>query len=252
VTVPNPSRRALPDLAARRTLAYARLSISPAAIRSAPPISSQLRMAARNLRLRNLPASPYYYLKCSAAPEAQKIVEVYYSMPKNQRDLVPIEAYCVAVNVDTLLVLDLITRACAAISRQSSTIIAAINHPAVVEKTVEIALTDDGIKDRMILHKATGFLPSPSGPRTTVNVAANASATSAPQIAVIAPPPEQTIRRLVDRFNDARNSNNVITQAPVQDALPVADIASDILLSITRPLDPLAVSLSSDDDEEEE
>jgi hypothetical protein len=88
----------------------------------------------------------------------------------------------------------------------------------VVEKSVEMALTDGGIEDRMLLGKATGFLPTPKGSRTIVNVEANANAQSNPQVLVAAPPPEQTIRRLVDRLNEARGLPPVA--AP---ALPAAD-----------------------------
>jgi hypothetical protein len=49
-------------------------------------------------------------------------------------------------------------------------IIAAASHPLVVEKTVERALTDKGIGDRMALHKATGFLPTPKGSQTIFSI----------------------------------------------------------------------------------
>jgi len=73
-----------------------------------------------------------------------------------------------------------------------------------------MALTDEGHEDRATLHKATGFLPSPKGAQTNIQVVQHASATANAQAAsVAAPPPEQTIRRLVDRFNDARQIQSV-------------------------------------------
>lgn len=212
----------------RRNIAYEKLGITDrAAIRALPPISSQLRMASARLRKRNLPASPYYYLKCSEAPEARKIVDLYYSLPKNQRDLIPIEGYCLAAGISTQLILELVTRTCATVSRQTSALIAAASHPAVVDKTVEMALTDDGIEDRQTLHKAVGFLPTPKGAQIAVNVAANAAAhanAAAQTLIVAAPPPEATIRRLSDRFNEARlvaGASPIIAVEPVA-ALPEA------------------------------
>ena len=189
---------------ARRKAAFEKLQITPEKMRLQPPITSQLRMLAKRMKRRNLPASPLYYLKASASDAARKILDLYYSLPRDQRNLVPLEGYALAACELSTHVLDIITQSVAMFSRQQSAIIAAANHPSVVDKTVEMALTDEGIEDRNVLHKAMGFLPSPRGPSTIVNVAANASAKaeSSPQIAVVAPPPEQTIRRLVDRFNE--------------------------------------------------
>jgi hypothetical protein len=106
-----------------------------------------------------------------------------------------------------------------------------VNHPRVVEKSVEMALTDEGIEDRTLLAKATGFLPTPKGSRTTVNVAANANAQSAanPQVLVAAPPPENTIRRLVDRLNEARGLPPVVVSAlPAVDAPRVIEIDAEL------------------------
>lgn len=211
-------------LTMRRNIAYEKLGIDRTLVRTLPPISSQLHMVAKKLRRRNLPASPFYYLKCAPGEQARRIVDLYYSLPKNQRDLPPIEAYCLAVGADSTEILELITRTVAKITRQTSAILAAVNHPAIVEKTVEMALTDDGIEDRRDLHKATGFLPTPRGSQTTVNVAANANAQASSPIAVLAPPPEQTIRRAVDRFNDAR----LLPSAPPPSILEQFPRASEV------------------------
>ena len=192
-----------PASRARREAAYRAIDVDPALVRLQPHITSQLRMLSRKLHRRNLPSSPYYYLKFAPGEIARKIVALYYSLPRDQRDMLPIEAYCIAVGERSTEVFEIITRAVAAISRQTSAIIAASAHPAVVDKTVEMALTDEGIEDRNTLHKAVGFLPTPKGSQTTVNVAANASAT-AQSATVLAPPPEHTVRTLVDLFNEAR------------------------------------------------
>jgi hypothetical protein len=81
--------------------------------------------------------------------------------------------------------------------------IAALAHPRVVEKTIERALTDEGIADRMALHKAMGFLPTPKGSQTIISIMQSAQANTAVQT-VAAPPPEDTIRRLANRLNEAR------------------------------------------------
>lgn len=215
----------------RFAAALARLGVTREKLQLAAPISSQLQMAAKKLRRRGLPTSPYYYLKCSTHLDARKIVGLYYSLPANQRTLVPIEAYCLAADVDPTSLLDLIARTCATITRQTSALIAAVNQPKVVEKTVEMALTDEGVTDRLTLHRATGFLPTPRGAQTTVNVAASASA-SAPTL-VAAPAPEQITRVLADKLNELRG----LPPAPAQ-----------VITMPTPDREPLAIEAESDDD----
>src|SRR5258708_4009586 len=97
-----------------------------------------------------------HYLHSSDSPDAAAVLECYHSLPKVFRELLPIEAFCIAANVSPMRILEAITAACVRLGAQASTLIAAVNHPRVVEKTVEMALTDDGIEDRATLHKATG------------------------------------------------------------------------------------------------
>jgi hypothetical protein len=83
----------------------------------------------------------------------------------------------------------------------------------VVEKTIEMALTDGGTVDRNTLHRATGFTPLPKGSTTIVNVQQNAQG----QIpSVPAPRPENTIRRLAARFDEA---SQTLPAPPMNDAV---------------------------------
>jgi hypothetical protein len=91
--------------------------------------------------------------------------------------------------------------------------LAALWHPRVVEKTIEMALTDEGIADRNALHRATGFTPLPKGSTTIVNVQQNAQG-HVPGTCVHVPRPEDTIRRLAMAFNEARQTQ---TAPPVRD-----------------------------------
>lgn len=214
--------------------AYDYLGISAIAVSLAPQITPQLRMIAKTIRRDDHPnqrptwktkelatteppaprALPYgpgadlvtswpHYLASSESADAKKLLLVLYSVPAAHRRSLPIEAYCVAAGVSPLTILGILTGEVVRLGAQASTIIAAVNHPRVVQKSVDMALTDEGIDDRTLLAKATGFLPSPKGSQINIHNAPTASATAlaAP---VIAPPPEQTIRRAVDRFNDAR------------------------------------------------
>lgn len=149
--------------------------------------------------------TPWYFLRCSDAPEAQKVLEEYYNekLTKGQRGVLPIEAFCLAAKVSPLRILEIIGGTAVRLSAQESMMISALNHPRVVEKTVKMALTDEGTYDRNVLHRAIGFLPMPRTAQTTINIAQNANATAAAHVSA-APRPEQTIRTLSNRFNEAR------------------------------------------------
>jgi hypothetical protein len=231
----------LPPLTGRRLQAYKTLGVEPEVLKILPPISSQVRMLCSKLKKRNLPATPYYYLKFSDSLEAKAVVELYYSLAKHTRDLVPLEAYCLAANVSTRRLFEVLMQACASVSQLASNITATINHPAVVEKTVEMALTDEGYKDRVVLHRATGFLPAPKGAQTNITIAQNATASATAQSASVpAPPPEQTIRRAVNRFNER-----------TQPALPAS--TETIRLLEVMPHEELeAVVVDSEDDSDRE
>jgi hypothetical protein len=82
---------------------------------------------------------------------------------------------------------------------------AAIALPSIVLRSVESALSDEGIADRKMLFQHSGFLPTAKTAQTVLSVTQNVqAAVSAETPVVIAPSPERTIRRLADAFNEAR------------------------------------------------
>ena len=216
-----------------------------------PIITPQLRKLARDLQRLGeesvpknwsktvkamLVGTPIYYLKASDSPDARLVLDAYYSISGNHRKVLPLEAFCLAAGVPTSRIFEIIVGTAVRLGARTSTVIAAVSHPAVVRKTIEMALTDAGLGDRNTLHKAVGFLPAAKGAQTNITIAQNASAqatggsASAAAIAgrghgLAAPPPEQTIRRLVDRFNDAR----LLPAAPAAPALESHETLPDVV-----------------------
>lgn len=228
---------------AARDAAYASLGISPDDILIVvTPQLGQLR-ALLTRRAKALPArtkfptSPYYYLAASGDADARKVLGAYYSLDRSARRWLPIEAYCVAARVSPLHILEVIIATAERISRQISAMIAVVTHPQLVDKSVEMALTDDGIEDRMAMHKAVGFTPSPRGAQTIINVQASAAANAAARVAEL-PPAETTIREMADTFNQSRG------------ALPSADVAPDSLPACVT--DAVLVEDGADDDSDED
>jgi hypothetical protein len=150
----------------KRELAYQRLGINPKDVQCVPFFATDLRRIARIVRgvdKDSPPTAPVRaldFLECSEDPEARKVLEVYRSIPESYRRLLRPEDFCHAAGVSPWRVLECITVVGVRQAAQGSAILAAVLHPSVVEKTVERALQDDGTRERMILHKAVGFLPS--------------------------------------------------------------------------------------------
>lgn len=231
----------------RRLSAYRALGLRVEDVRAAPQITPQLRAISAVLRREDQPRvttrvfgdgddlpvtettthtpprgpgadvarSWPWYLETCEDPSARKVLESYYSTLKSYRSVLPIEAFCVAAGVSPFRILELLTGALVRVGATASTIVAAVNHPRVVQKTVDMALTDDGHDDRSDLHKAVGFLPTAKGSQTTIQVVQNASA-AAPAHAT-PPSPEATIRKLVGRFNN--DSRTPLPALPVQTEL---------------------------------
>jgi len=210
------------SVAELRARAYEQLDLKPERTREVPRITDEVRKILTGIRNANptAPSDYIYYLRATDAKEARVFLDVYDSIPRIYARTLPIEAFCVAANISPLRIIEILVSTCVRLNTQAAAIIAASNHPRVVDKTVEMALTDDGIEDRNVLHKAVGFLPTPKSAQTTINVQQNATAqaSAAPQIAVVAaPPPEQTIRKLADRFNE-RRALPPTTAVPMPDA----------------------------------
>jgi hypothetical protein len=101
------------------------------------------------------------FLEASEDPEARKVLKPYLSVPESYRRLLPPEAFCQVAGVSPFVVLEAITVAAVRRGVMASAIVAAVNHPRVVLKTIEVALRDDGIKERAMLHKSMGLWSTP-------------------------------------------------------------------------------------------
>jgi hypothetical protein len=144
----------------KRALAYRLLGINPNDVQRIPYFETQMRKIARASNT----SCALALLAESNDPSAIKVQSAYLTIPQSYRRLLPAEAYCHSAGISPWVLLEAITVAAVRRGVMASAIVAAINQPRVVQKTVEMALTDDGIRDRMALHKATGFLV----PRYTV------------------------------------------------------------------------------------
>jgi hypothetical protein len=203
--IPAEDRDRLGQTSYKRALAYQHLGIRPQDVERVPFLWPNLRGIAHRLnrgRTKDAPlVCPLDLLQWSEDPEACKVLQKYRSVPQSYRRLLPAEAYCRAAGVSPLHVLEVVTGVAVRLGTQTSAILAAVWHPHVVKKTIEMALTDEGIADRNALHRATAFTPLPKGSTTIVNVQQNAQG-QLPVTCVPTPRIEDTIRILTARFNE--------------------------------------------------
>jgi hypothetical protein len=157
--------RANGQTAYKRQLAYEHLGIDPKDVKCAPFFRKQLRRIAHcvnygvnSTALTLLPLRPLEYLRYSEDPEARKVSDAYLSVPETYRRLLPPEAFCHAAGVSPWRALEIITGVAVRQGAWASAVLAAIAHPRLVERTIERALQDGGVREVMMLHKAVGFL----------------------------------------------------------------------------------------------
>ena len=153
------------------------------------------------------------YIKYNDSSEAKRFLKAYdaENLTDEDRDCLPMEAYCIKAGITTNRLLEMVLGSFVNMNAQLSTITAMVDHPQVVERTVKFAKTLAGAKHAEMLYRATGFLPSPRGAQTIVNVNQNAALVSKASTAQL-PPMDTMIRSISDRFNEKLIEGNVQTE----------------------------------------
>lgn len=187
-------------------------------------------------------------LRSSDSEDARKFFAVYDSptLRASDRRNLPLEALALASGVPTPRLLAVIVEAATREGTDQSRMIVGLNAPAVMQATVDGAIAggEEGPKYAAMFHKISGAMPSPKGSTTIINTSASAQAASQSSAqAVSAPPPEQTIRRLVDRFNDRTPALPAATSPPVLvEVNPHEELGEPDILAPEREPSPIPVS----------
>lgn len=194
--------------------AYKSLGVSPADVAALHQITPLLRevilvhrkatrisSSANDVKIRQ---DPYTFLRASDDPAAIAVLDAHLKVPTRQRYNLPIEAYCLAAKVDTFKIFGIIVGIISQLMGTAEVLRIAVNRNSMVQKTIDRAMDDerpDALEHMEMFHKASGFLPTPHGTNISVsqnNQGGNAIAAAA----TVLEPPEQTIRRANDRFNE--------------------------------------------------
>jgi len=153
----------------KRFLAFQHLGIRPQDVEIVPLFGVQLRDLARCISRERpkgkgtqpgSPIGPFSYLEHSSDPDARKVLAAYESVPQSYRRLLPLEAFCQAAAVSPKRVLQMIAAVVVEEGGRLTAVRAAVRQARVLDKTFEKALQDDGWRERLMVHKATGAVPT--------------------------------------------------------------------------------------------
>ena len=97
-----------------------------------------------------------------------KMIEVYDGLSPRDKSRAKITDLCGAGGLSFAELLGEVAAISFTQSADLSTLIAAVNHPKVVQATVKHAMKFEGDKDREMLHKHANFIPTPKGSNTIV------------------------------------------------------------------------------------
>jgi hypothetical protein len=229
---------------ALRAEAYDFLGIAPNDIATCTKITPQLALVGGKDRAIEL-------LRSSPHSAARRFIQCYddVRVPPSFRRILPIEAFCLAAGFSPDQLVLALQSAMRELSQFEAAATAALVHPEIVQRSSELAL-EGSVEHTTLNMKHMGFLPLPKGSQVQVNVNANATANSASQ-AIAAPSPENTIRRLVNRFNTAVASPTLPAAEPKQ--LPDATPRDEFLMrSEPQAAVPVDAEYESDSDSDDE
>jgi len=158
----NPTRRlVMPNSRNSRAEAWRRLGIEDPSVLNTLPRVTRILASAKQSLPRVLLA-----LRASADPDARAFVRKYDSVsPSDRRYRIGSnwDAIAVAAGVDPRRLLEVAVSSLCRAGENVGPIVAAASHPRITHKTVQMALTDKGRRERKMLLSATGFLRTPKG-----------------------------------------------------------------------------------------
>lgn len=117
-------------------------------------------------------------LAVNIEPALACVVDAYHNFTMPLQKYVSLDDLCAFHKVDPIHFLSVVAEAAAKYGNNSSILIAALHLPEVVKKSVDMAMTDEGISDRKMLFQHSNFIPSPGGVVVNNNNTANAAASA--------------------------------------------------------------------------
>jgi hypothetical protein len=141
----------------RKQAALDRLKVSPEQLAKASDITSVLKDIPKGRLL------AFEAMRFSDNPTIKSFLARYDRIPEGDRNYIPIEAVCIAANVEPAYLLGELLLAMRQHSVTRVKMIGIARHPEVMNKTIKEALTSKGVRDREHVHTMMGALPQKAG-----------------------------------------------------------------------------------------
>ncbi len=165
------------------------LTVSRKAPPEEPPVKiaipkSRLALVFRELAIDGIRTWSNVWVFCQVAADSgdqdcAAVMDCFRKLKKKERKKITPEAACSLVGVDPEEFAASIFREYLRYSDQAANLIAAAGLPGVVRKSVQVAKTKDGHRDRRLQMEHSGFLPQRNGGGIHVNASASAENKSA-------------------------------------------------------------------------
>ena len=108
-------------------------------------------------------------LTFSSDPAARCLLELWERHSIESQLKIPFEAFCLAAKVDIHRMVGILVTSTREITKMKSAMKTMLAHPDIVDSTVRKAKRLDGTKEKEMIHKAVGWLPSPKGSSINLN-----------------------------------------------------------------------------------
>lgn len=101
-------------------------------------------------------------------PELAVVLEDWESLSTSGKLRSCIEDLCSARNIDPWHFFSVVNEAAMKFRENATLMIASMNAPGLLEKSVEYGMQKDGFKDRQAVLQSAGVFPSPQGTRISI------------------------------------------------------------------------------------
>jgi hypothetical protein len=115
-------------------------------------------------------------------PDLQKIVEDWEGLTLKAKNCCDLDQLCRARGVDSFHFIGVVAEAAYKFRDTASVIIAALSVPSIVQKSVQVALTTKGQKDRHDLMEHAGMFPMRPGAQFKILNVASANAEAGEEV----------------------------------------------------------------------
>jgi hypothetical protein len=141
--------------------------------------ANTLTMALRHMDGGRAQFLAFVALAASESEDARKFIVCFLELTERERDKANLDLVCQASGASPVRILQGVVGAAFAAGVETANLLAAASFPSTVQAAIETARIpgDPGFKDREMLMKHHGFLPTPKG--TVINVSAVAGAQAA-------------------------------------------------------------------------